>query len=95
MRRTNTMTVAQRRRSPPCPRARRYCSNQVRGTIVRFSGNDVHVDVTIRSNHPTSRDLLSMLPLRFKLLDSAAAEKIGGLPRRLRTKGSPGSTRER
>jgi len=68
--------------------------SQVRGTIVRFSGNDVHVDVTIRSNHPTSRHFVSMLPLRLKLRDLAGKEKIGYLPRKLRTKGSPGSDPE-
>jgi hypothetical protein len=61
---------------------------------VRFSGNDVHVDVTIRSSHPTSRDFLSILPLRLKLQDVAGKEKISYLPRRLRTKGSPGSDPE-
>jgi hypothetical protein len=68
--------------------------SQVRGTVVRFSGNDVHVDVTIRSNHPTRRHFLSMLPLRLNLEDFAGKEKIGYLPRRLRTKGSPGSDPE-
>ena len=68
--------------------------SQVRGTVVRFSGNDVHVDVTIRSNHPTSRDFVSMLPLRLKLEDLGGKEKISYLPRKLKTKGSPGSDPE-
>ncbi len=63
----------------------------MRGTVVRFSGNGAHVDVTIRSNHPTSRHFLSMLPLRLKLEQFAGKEKISYLPRKLRTKGSPGS----
>src|SRR5688500_13888569 len=68
--------------------------SQVRGTVVRFSGNDVHVDVTIRSDHPTSRHFVSMLPLRLKLEDLADKEKISYLPRKLRIKGSPGSDPE-
>jgi hypothetical protein len=61
---------------------------------VRFSGDGVHVDVTIRSNHPTTRDFLSMLPLRLRLEEFAGKEKISYLPRKLRTKGSPGSDPE-
>ncbi len=72
-------------------RAADSATTQVRGTIVRFSGNGVHVDVTIRSNHPTSRDFLSMLPLRLTL---AGKEKISYLPRKLKTRGSPGSDPE-
>ena len=68
--------------------------SQVRGTVVRFSGNDVHVDVTIRSNHRTSRDFVSLLPLRLKFQDLGGKEKISYLPRELRTKGSPGSDPE-
>ena len=95
MRRTITMTgclAAAFAAGAPAPAD--AAPNQVRGTIVRFSGNDVHVDVTIRSNHPTSRDFLSMLPLRLKLEDLAGKEKISYLPRKLKTKGSPGSDPE-
>jgi hypothetical protein len=67
--------------------------SQVRGTVVRFSGNDA-VDVSIRSNHPTSRDFDSMLPLRLKLEDLGGKEKSTYLPRKLKTKGSPGSDPE-
>ncbi len=69
-------------------------SKQVRGTVVRFSGDGVHVDVTIRSDHPSSRDFVSMLPLWLKLDDLAGKEKISYLPRKLRTRGSPGSDPE-
>lgn len=61
---------------------------------MRFSGNDVHVDVTICSNHRTSRHFVSMLPLRLKLDDLGGKEKISYLPRKVRTKGSPGSDPE-
>ncbi len=54
----------------------------------------MHVDVTIRSEHPTSRDFVSMLPLWLKLDDLPGKEKISYLPRKLRTTGSPGSDPE-
>ena len=93
MRRTIIMTgcLAGHVRRAALPARADAAPNQVRGTVVRFSGNDVHVDVTIRSNHRTSRDFVSMLPLRLKLQDLAGTEKISYLPRKLRTKGSPGS----
>jgi hypothetical protein len=40
----------------------------------------------------TSRDLVSLLPLRIKLEDYAATEKIGYLPRKLATVGAPAGT---
>lgn len=61
------------------------------GTVVRFSRGGVNVDVTIKSDHPTSRDFLSLLPLTLSVEELAGREKISYLPRRLRTKGSPGS----
>jgi hypothetical protein len=68
--------------------------SEVRGTVVRFSGNGAHVDVTIRSDHPTSRDFLSMLPLRLKFEEFAGKGKISYLPRKLKTRSSPGSDPE-
>ena len=64
------------------------------GTVVRFSGNGTYVDATIRSDNPTSRDLLSMLPLRITVKEFAGREKISYLRRSLETTGSPGSDPE-
>ena len=40
-------------------------ARSVVGSVVRFSGGGVNVDVTIKSDNPTSRDFLSALPLRL------------------------------
>jgi len=40
-------------------------------------------------DNATSRDFASLLPLTLTLTDYAATEKIGDLPRRLTTDGSP------
>ena len=69
-------------------------ARSVVGTVVRFSGGGVNVDVTIKSDNPTSRDFLSALPLRLSVEELAGREKISYLPRKLKTKGSPGSDPE-
>lgn len=38
---------------------------------------------------PTARDLAALLPLRLRLSDYAAAEKVSDLPRRLAQEGAP------
>ncbi|WP_354699584.1 hypothetical protein DSM112329_05303 [Paraconexibacter sp. AEG42_29] len=81
-----TLTVTPR--APAAPAAARA---RVRGAVVRFSARGVHVDVTIRSDSPTTRDLLARLPLRIDLEELSGREKIAYLSPGLRTKGSPGS----
>jgi hypothetical protein len=58
---------------------------------VRFTAGDTSVDVTIGADNATTRDLLSMLPLTVTFEEFNGREKIGYLPRRLNTTGSPGS----
>jgi hypothetical protein len=60
------------------------------GATIRFSRADTHVDVTITADNPTSRDLLSMLPLTLSVEEFNGREKISYLPRDLDTAGSPG-----
>lgn len=69
-------------------------SNQVVGTVVRFTDGSTSVDVTIGEDNPTVRDLLSMLPLTMTLEEYAGREKIGYFERELATEGSPGSDPE-
>ncbi|WP_300709815.1 cyclophilin-like fold protein [uncultured Desulfovibrio sp.] len=47
--------------------------------------------VVVLDNHPAVRDLLAMLPLTVTFTDYNAVEKIGYLPRKLQTAGSPAS----
>jgi hypothetical protein len=63
-------------------------------TIVRFTSGDTLVDVTITDDSATIRDFLSLLPLTLQLEEFNGREKIGNLPRRLDTAGSPGSDPE-
>ena len=58
-------------------------------TRVRFAVGDAEIIVRIADN-PTSRDLVSLLPLTLDFRDFARFEKIGDLPRRLTTQGSTG-----
>ncbi|KQN74702.1 cyclophilin-like fold protein [Devosia sp. Leaf64] len=64
------------------------------GTVVRFSNDSHHVDVTIGEDNPTVRDLLSRLPLTMQLEEYAGKEKIGYFEPKLETEGSPGSDPE-
>ena len=58
-------------------------------TRVRFSAGDAEIIIRITDN-PTSRDLLSKLPLTLTFEEFAGREKISYLPQRLTTDGSPG-----
>jgi hypothetical protein len=50
------------------------------GTIVRFTGPDAAVDVTIVEDNATVRSLLSRLPLTIEFEDFNGREKIGYPP---------------
>lgn len=78
----------------PAPGKRGERTGQVVGTVVRFSAGSTSIEVTIDQDNPAVRDFLSMLPLTLKLEEFAGREKIGYLPRKLRTIGSPGSDPE-
>ncbi|MFM0487684.1 cyclophilin-like fold protein [Paraburkholderia graminis] len=67
---------------------------KVIGIDVRFSAGSNSVDVRIDQDNPAVRDFLSMLPLRLKLQEFNQREKIGYLPRKLKTNGAPGSDPE-
>ena len=69
-------------------------TNSVEGAVVRFTGGDVSVDVTIGSDNPATRDFVSMLPLTLTLEEFNGREKIGDLPRELDVAGAPGSDPE-
>lgn len=58
---------------------------------MRFSTGDASIVVRLADN-PTSRDLISRLPLTMTFEDLAGREKISYLPHPLATDGSPGST---
>ena len=47
--------------------------------------------VVVLEDHPAARDLLSMLPMTVTFEDYNGMEKIGYLPRKLHTEGSPSS----
>jgi hypothetical protein len=49
---------------------------------------DEVLSATLRDT-PTARDFASMLPLTLTLQDYAKTEKVGDLPRKLKTQGSP------
>ena len=53
-----------------------------------FDGGEAIVQL---DDHPASRDFYAMLPLRLTLEDYNKTEKIGYLPKKLQTKGSPSS----
>lgn len=69
-------------------------TDQVVGTVVRFSRGSTSVDVTIGEDSPAVRDFLAMLPLTLTLEEFAGREKIAYLPRDLVHAGSPGSDPE-
>lgn len=66
-------------------------TDQVVGTVLRFTSGSTSVDVTIGQDNPAVRDFLSMLPITLTLEEFAGREKIGYLPRKLTHGGSPGS----
>ncbi|WP_348788888.1 cyclophilin-like fold protein [Leifsonia sp. NPDC080035] len=73
------------------PASPKTVDDGVVGTVIRFAAQGGHVDVTIDRDSPAVRDFVSMLPLTLDMRDFSGSEKIGYLPRRLDTTGSPGS----
>ena len=69
-------------------------SDQVIGTVVRFTSERTSIDVTIGEDSPAVRDFLSMLPLQVPFEELAGREKIAYLPRELNYTGSQGSDPE-
>lgn len=57
---------------------------------IKFVLNGTPVSATLEDN-ATSRDFLAVLPLKVKLEDYAAIEKIAYLPKKLSTEGAPKS----
>ena len=55
---------------------------------IRISMNGNEITATLVDN-ATSRDFVSLLPLKLKLEDYGETEKIGYLPRKLSTEGAP------
>lgn len=55
---------------------------------IRIGINGKEIVATLIDN-PTSRDFVSLLPLKLKLDDYGETEKIGYLPRKLSTEGAP------
>jgi hypothetical protein len=53
---------------------------------IRMNGNEIKATLI---DNATSRDFVSLLPLKLKLEDYGATEKISYLPRKLSTEGAP------
>ena len=53
---------------------------------IEMNGNEITATLT---DNATSRDFVSLLPLKLKLEDYGDTEKIGYLPRKLSTDGAP------
>lgn len=53
---------------------------------IKMNGNEITATLT---DNATSRDFVSLLPLKLKLEDYGETEKIGYLPRKLSTEGAP------
>ena len=53
---------------------------------IEMDGNEITATLT---DNATSRDFVSLLPLKLKLEDYGDTEKIGYLPRKLSTEGAP------
>ena len=53
--------------------------------------DDMKIRISMNGNEitATSRDFVSLLPLKLKLEDYGETEKIGYLPRKLSTEGAP------
>ena len=58
-------------------------------TTLRFTAGATQIDVTLTDN-PTTRDLISKLPLTLRFEEFNGREKIAYLPESLDTRGSPG-----
>ena len=67
-----------------CPAEER----QAKKITMAFAGEQATV---VLDDHPAVRDFLSMLPLTVTFEDYNGVEKIGYLPRKLHTEGSPSS----
>jgi hypothetical protein len=79
--------------SPATTSARATQSPDESGALLRF--DTPAGDVVIRLvDNPTTRDLVSLLPLTAEFEDFRGTEKISYLPRELTTDGSPGSAPE-
>lgn len=61
---------------------------ETRNMQIRITMNGNEITATLTDN-ATSRDFVSMLPLKLKLEDYGETEKIGYLPRKLSTEGAP------
>lgn len=92
----DTPTTTSRPATTPTPTAApdQGASDQIVGTVVRFTSERTSIDVTIGDDSPGVRDFLSMLPLELTVEEFADAEKIAYLPRELNYEGSPGSDPE-
>jgi hypothetical protein len=53
---------------------------------IEMNGNEITATLMVNA---TSRDFVSLLPLKLKLEDYGETEKIGYLPRKLSTEGTP------
>jgi hypothetical protein len=53
---------------------------------IRINGDEIAATLI---DNPTSRDFVSLLPLKLKLEDYGETEKISFLPRKLATEGAP------
>lgn len=78
----------------PTTSASPEATDQVVGTVVRFTSDRTSIDVTIDEDNPAVRDLLTMLPLELPIEEFDGSEKIASLPRELNHAGSPGSDPE-
>jgi len=63
-------------------------------TTIRFATGTTTVDVVIDTSSPAAREFLEMLPLTIPFEEFSGREKIGYLPRKLDTSGTPGSDPE-
>lgn len=61
---------------------------EINSMKIRIEINGKEIVATLIDS-PTSRDLVSLLPLKLKLDDYGETEKIGYLPRKLSTEGAP------
>jgi hypothetical protein len=78
----------------PTTSASPEATDQVVGTVVRFTSDRTSIDVTIGEDSPAVRDFLTMLPLELPFEELNGREKIAYLPRELDHAGSPGSDPE-
>lgn len=74
-------------RLPSSPGTARQAGEGLRVRLT-FEGGEAIVQL---DDHPASRDFYARLPLRLTLEDYNATEKIGYLPEKLKTAGSPTS----